>query len=342
MKNRLCELFGIRFPIVQAPMAYITWADLAAAVSNAGGLGTMGPNPGPGFQEEMPDVERAGELLRQEIRRLRDMTPNPFAVNFTIGRGKQIPYSERFVEVGCEERVPVAIVSMGSSAVYTERLKAAGCKVLHAVGSVKHAARAQDDGVDAMVCEGYEGGGHLGGEELTTLVMVPQIADAVDIPLVAGGGISDARGLVAALALGADGVYMGTRFMAARECSVHPNVKQAVVDATDTSTVAFGRSVMLSRSLKNKYTEGHMALEAKGATFEEMRDYERSGTPALKGRRRSAAANVDGNLEWGTVGMGAVAGLIKEIASAADIVQDLMQGSPRVMQRLHEVLPSQY
>jgi NAD(P)H-dependent flavin oxidoreductase YrpB (nitropropane dioxygenase family) len=171
--------------------------------------------------------------------------------------------------------------------------------------------------------------------------MVPQIADAVDIPLVAGGGIADARGLVAALALGADGVYMGTRFMATRECSVHANVKQAVVDAIDTSTVAFGRSVMLSRSLKNRYTEGHMALEARGATFEEMRDYERSGTPELKGRRRTAAANVDGNIEWGTVGMGAIAGLIKEIASAADVVQDLVQGSPRVLQRLQQVLPSQ-
>lgn len=340
MKNRLCELFGIRYPIVQAPMAYITWADLAAAVSNAGGLGTMGPNPGPGFQEEMPPVEPAGELLRREIRRLRDMTRHPFAVNFTIGRGKQIPYSDRFVEVGCEERVPVAIVSMGSSAVYTEKLKAAGCKVLHAVGAVKHAVKAQADGVDAVVCEGYEGGGHLGGEELTTMVMVPQVVDAVDIPVVAGGGIADARGLVAALALGADGVYMGTRFMATKECFVHPNVKRAVVEATDTSTVAFGRTVMLSRSLKNKYTEGHMALEAKGATFDQMRDFERSGTPELKGRRRTAAANVDGNLEWGTVGMGAIAGLIREVAGAADVIQALMDGSPKVLKRLQEVLPS--
>ncbi|MDP6347440.1 MAG: nitronate monooxygenase [Dehalococcoidia bacterium] len=340
MKNRLCELFGIKYPIIQAPMAYITWADLAAAVSNAGGLGTMGPNPGPGFQEEMPDVEQAGELLRQEIRRLRDMTRKPFAVNFTIGRGKQIPYSDRFVEVGCEEKVPVAVVSMGSSSVYTEKLKAAGCKVLHAVGGVSHAIKAQADGVDAIVCEGFEGGGHLGGEELTTLVMVPQIADVVDIPLVAGGGIADARGMVAALALGAEGIYMGTRFMVATECSIHINVKQAVVDATDTSTVAFGRNVMLSRSLKNKYTQEHMALEAKGASFEEMRNYERSGTPSLKGRRRSAAANVDGNLEYGSVGMGAIAGFIKEISGAADIVNGLVQGSPGVIQRLQEVIPT--
>lgn len=294
MNNKLCQLLKVRYPIIQAAMAYISGADLAAAVSNAGGLGTIGPNPGPGFRKEVSDVNRAGELLRAEIERTRTLTDKPFAVNFAIGRGRQAPFTDRFVEVGIEERVPVAIVTMGSPDVYTERLKKAGCVVLQAVGCVKHAINAERAGVDGVICEGYEGGGHLGGEELPTFVLIPQVRDAVKVPVVAGGGIADARGFIAAMALGADGVYMGTRFVATHECTAHPAVKQALTSAADTSTVAFGRTTGLSRCLRNEYTKQHQELEQKGASFEQLREYERSGTPELKGRRPSVGQPANG------------------------------------------------
>lgn len=333
--NRLRELLGIRYPIIQAPMAYISGADLAAAVSNAGCLGTIGPNSGPGFRKgDVQSVEEAGELLRQEIRRARELTDRPFAVNFTVGRGGQVPFSNRYVDVGIEEKVPVAIVTMGSPDVYCRRFKEAGIAVLHAIGCVDHALKAEEAGVDIVIAEGLEGGGHIGRDELSTMALVPQVVDAVKLPVVAGGGIVDARGLVAALALGADGVYMGTRFMATVECSAHPNAKDAVLRARDTSTVVFARKTGISRVLKNRYAEEHIKLEASGASFEALRDYERSGHAELQGRRRVPAALVDGNIELGSLGMSAAAGLIREILRASEVVDSLMHGTSGVLTRI--------
>lgn len=332
-KTRICDLLHIEYPIIQAPMAWVAGADLAAAVSNAGGLGTIGPNAGCRTQEEANDLETASRRLREEIRKANSLTAKPFAVNFAIGRGKQAAFSDRFVEIGTEERVKVAVVSMGSSQVYTARLKAAGMKVLHAIGSVDHARKAEADGVDAVICEGYEAGGHLGGEELTTMVLTPQIAEAVRIPLIAGGGVVDARGVVAALALGAEAVYMGTRFLPTAECSAHPRMKQAVINAIDTSTVAFGRMTGLSRCIKNEYTRGHLELEKRGASFEEVREYERSGA-ALAGWRRIPAALVAGNIEHGATAAGAASGLIRQVASAAEVIRQIVAGVPAVIARM--------
>lgn len=333
--NRLCELLGICYPIIQAPMAYISGADLAAAVSNTGALGTIGPNPGPGFRQgDIQDPEEAGELLRREIQRARELTNSPFAVNFTVGRGKQVPFSDRYVDVGIEERVPIAIVTMGAPDVYCKRFKDASITVLHAISSVNHALKAEEAGVDGVIAEGFEGGGHIGRDELTTMALVPQVADAVKIPVIAGGGIVDARGLVAALALGADGVYMGTRFMATKECSAHPNVKQAVLQAKDTSTVVFARKTGISRILKNRYVEEHIELESSGASFEALRAYERSGHPELEGRRRVPAASIDGNIELGSLGMSAAAGLIHEILSVSELINSLVHDSPMVLTRI--------
>ncbi len=339
-KTRICDLLGIEYPIIQGPMAWLSWAELVAAVSNAGGLGTIGPNAGARSMSDARDIDFAAELLRSQIRKARSLTQKPFAVNFTIGRGKQIPFSDRFVEVGIEEGIEIAIVSVGSSDVYTRRFKEAGAKVLHAVGSVKHAQKAEEDGVDAVICEGYEAGGHLGGEELTTLALVPQVVDAVKIPVIAAGGIADSRGLVAAFALGAEAVYMGTRFLATNECAAHPNMKQALVDAIDTSTVAFARKTGLSRCLKNEYTAKHIELESSGASFDDLRAFERSGTPSLKGRSRMPAAVVDGEIVHGVAAMGQISGLIDEIVPAAEVVKSMVEGSAAVLARLNQCLPS--
>lgn len=179
-KNRICELLGIRYPIIQAPMNWVSGADLVAAVSSAGGLGTLGPNAGADHITE--DVGLTGERMRAQIRKVRKRTQEPFAVNIVVGFGEDVRYSRKMVDVIVEERVPVAIVSVGRPDVYTQELKDAGIKVLHAVSTPRHAKKAEKAGVDAVICEGYEAGGHKGFTELTTLVLTPMVADAVNIP----------------------------------------------------------------------------------------------------------------------------------------------------------------
>jgi enoyl-[acyl-carrier protein] reductase II len=322
-RTELCDILQIQYPIIQAPMAWVATAELAAAVSQAGALGTIGPHAGMVSQQEAGDIEKALSRLREQIRKARTLTAKPFAVNLLVGWGKQRIMSDRFVEVAIKEKIDIAVVSMGSSKAYTAILKERGIKVIHAVGTVEHAAKAEEDGVDAVVCEGYEGGGHLGGEELTTFVLVPQVVDAVRIPVIAGGGIADARGVVSAFALGAKGVYLGTRFLATTECAAHPKVKKAVVDALDTSTVVFARKTGILRCWKNKYTAKHIEMENQGATFEEFRDFERS-SPALHGWRRIPGALIGGNIEDGALAMGAAAGMIKEVVSAAEIIREMV------------------
>ena len=214
IKNRIGELLGIRYPLIQAPMNWSSGAELAAAVSNAGALGTLGPNAG--AESITDDVELTGERLREQIRKVRELTGKPFAVNIPIGIGEGLKYSKKCVEVVLEEAVPVVITSVGGPDVYTTILQEEGIKVFHAISTARHARKAEESGVDAVVCEGFEAGGHKGFTELTTLVLTPLVADTVKIPVITGGGIGDARGILAALALGADAVYMGTRFMATK------------------------------------------------------------------------------------------------------------------------------
>ncbi len=332
-RTRLCDLLGIDYPIIQAPMAWVATAELVAAVSEAGGLGTLGPNAGMTQQTEAGDIGASIACFREQISKVRELTKKPFAANLVVGWGKQRPISDVMVDVAIEEGVPVAVVSMGSPEAYTHKLKDGGVKVIHAVGTVGHAVKAQACGVDAVVCEGYEGAGHLGREELTTLVLVPQIADAVEIPVIAGGGIVDARGVVAAFALGAEGIYMGTRFLATLECIAHPSVKLAVVQAADNSTVAFARKTGLSRCLKNEYVRKHMEFEASGASFDELRDYERT-CPNLKGWRRVPGALIAGNVEEGSVPVGAASGLIKEVTPAGEVIYSIVQDYDAIVRRL--------
>jgi Dioxygenases related to 2-nitropropane dioxygenase len=192
--TRVCQLLGIDYPIVQAPTAWITCAELAAAVSNAGGLGTIGPEAGEKSQEEAKDLDVAERCLREQIRKVKTLTGKPFAVNFPIGWGKQRAFSERRIAVAIDEEIPIAIVSMGSPEAFTQKLHDVGIKVIHIVTSVKHARKAEEAGVDVVVCIGYEAGGHLGAEELPTFVLIPQVADAVKYRCLPLGGLPTLEG----------------------------------------------------------------------------------------------------------------------------------------------------
>ena len=311
--NRICELLGIRYPIIQAPMNWVSGADLAAAVSNSGGLGTIGPNAGAG--DITQDVEETAERYRVQIRKLTNMTRAPYAVNIPVGFGDMVKYSKRIVDVAIEEKIPVAIISVGKPDVYTRVLQEAGIKVLHAVSTVRHAKKAEAVGVDGVICEGFEAGGHKGFTELTTFVLTPMVADAVNIPVVTGGGIGDARGIMAALALGADGVYMGTRFMATVESESHTRVKEAVVNGTDTCTVSLPKDFMLARDLTNDFTKTYLQMKMSGAEPEELRNY--------LGEHSQYRGQHLGDAAEGEICCGQIAGLITEVIPASAIMDEI-------------------
>ena len=325
-KTRLCELLSIEYPIIQAPMVWITWGELAAAVSNAGGLGVIGLNAG----ERMvtTDVGETGERLRREIRKVKSLTNRPFGVNIIINppsfpqRAQE--YSDQTVKVALEEGIPVAVLVGHAPETYTRQFKDAGVKVLHRAlpVNIEAARKAEQAGVDALVVVGFEGGGHVSVDRIPTFVLVPQIVDTVKIPVVAGGGIADGRGLAAALALGAEGIYMGTRFIASTECPAHPEVKQAILDATDTSTATCTGLLGVARALKNPLMERCMEMEAKGATLRDVtRAYSSDGFIAL----------LQGDMTNGCIACGIAAGMIKEIKGAGDIVRDIVREAEQVI-----------
>ncbi len=322
-KNRLCQLLGVRYPIIQAPMNWVSGAKLVAAVSNAGGLGTLGPNAG--AKTVTYDVMLTGERLRDQIKEVKSLTKNPFAVNIAIGTGDLRQYAQRWVEVVLEEGIPVAIVSAGSPVDYTKTLKDAGIKVLHAVSTVTHAKKAEEAEVDAVICEGYEGGGHKGFTELTTFVLIPMVTNAVKVPVVAGGGIAEAKGVLAALALGADGVYIGTRFMVTHESDSHDHIKEAVVRAEDACTMSIPKG-MLSRDLKNLFTQKYLKMKEAGASAKELNDFINEFT--------QYRSQVLGDVENSEVSCGQVAGLITGVVSAAEVIQDIVNGLPSLLDEL--------
>jgi NAD(P)H-dependent flavin oxidoreductase YrpB (nitropropane dioxygenase family) len=305
-------------------MNWVSGAALVAAVSNAGGMGTLGPNAGATAIET--DVGLTGERLRNQIREARSLTTKPFAVNIAVGVGSGRQYSQRCVEVAIEEGVQVAVVSVGGPDVYTTALKDAGITVLHAVSTARHAKKAAEVGVDGVICEGFESGGHKGFTELTTFTLIPMVADAVTIPVVAGGGICDARGLLAAMALGADGVYMGTRFMVTRESNSHPSVKEAVVGGDDTCTTSLPKDMMLARDLKNRFTEKYLEMNAAAASPEELRGY--------LNEHSQFHAQAGGDAEGSEICCGQVAGLIKNVAGAEEVFQEIVGAMPSSVNRL--------
>ena len=314
-KTRFCTLLGIEYPIIQGGMSWIANAELAAAVSNAGGLGLIIANAGMAANGDHV------ENLKKQIKIVRSLTRKPFGANVPIMNNSQI---EQIIALLIEEKVPVVVTTAGNPATYTSRLKEAGIKVIHAVAAVKHAQSAEKRGVDAVIAEGYEAGGHNGLDELPTMVLTPQVVDAVKIPVIAAGGIADARGLAAALALGADGVQIGTRFIATRECIAHPNFKDAVVKAGDTDTVITGRKLGPTRILKTPIANKLVEMEAAGASAEDFQSV--LGTESF-----TRIGEIEGDLVKGEAYCGAIAGMVKEIKGAGDVVKELVEQYDKVL-----------
>jgi enoyl-[acyl-carrier protein] reductase II len=255
--------------------------------------------------------------MRDQIRKVRGLTEAPFAVNIVAGFGEDLKYSKKVVEVVIEEAAPVAIVSVGKPDTYTGILKEAGIKVLHAISTARHGKKAEEVGVDAVICEGFEAGGHKGFTELTTLILTPMVVDAVSVPVITGGGIGDARGILAALVLGADGIYMGTRFMVTRESESHTRVKEAIVKGQDVCTISVPKDRMLARDLANNFTREYMQMKLAGASPEELNNY-------LKQHSQYQAQQL-GQADNGEICCGQVAGLITEVQSAGEVMNDVME-----------------
>lgn len=319
-KTRVCQLLGIEYPVIQAPMIWITWAELAAAVSNAGGLGVIGPNAGE--RTLTKDAVETGERLRRQIHKVRTLTKKPFAVNIILPLpaypkvGKD--FSDQTLRVAIEEKVPAVVLVGDGVESYTEQLKKAGIKVLLRGSpiNVDVAKRAERAGVDCVVAVGFEGGGHVGADRLPTLVLVPQIVYAVKIPVVAGGGIVDGRGAAAAFALGAEGIYMGTRFMATNECVAHDNVKKAILQATDTETTVCTGLYGALRGPRNALMQKCLQTEASGGSpVDVARVYGGAFLTGLLG----------GDMENGCISYSAAASMIHDIQSAADVVRDVVR-----------------
>ena len=310
MSNQICELLNIKYPVIQGGMAWVATAELAAAVSNAGGLGLIGAGHMP------PDA------LRKEIRRAKELTTKVFGVNVML----MSPFVKEVMQVVVDEKVQVVTTGAGNPAEYIPALKGIGARIIPVVASVALAKRLERTGVDALVAEGHESGGHVG--EVSTMALVPQVVDAVSIPVIAAGGIADSRGVVAALALGAQGVQIGTRFVATTECLVHERYKQALVKAKERSTIVTGVSTGHPvRVLQNKLTKEYVERERAGATTEEL---DQMGA----GKLRLAAQ--EGDVDYGSVMVGQIAGMIREIQSVEAVMQDLVSGIPGVMEHLQQ------
>lgn len=299
MKNRVCELLNIEYPVIQGGMAWVATAELAAAVSNAGGVGLIAAGNAP------------AEYVKEQIKKARELTDRPFGVNVML----LSPFADQVLQMLLEERVAVITTGAGNPAKYIPAFKEIGTVVIPVVPSVALALKMQKSGADAVVAEGCEAGGHIG--ELTTMTLIPMIADAVDIPVIAAGGIADSRGVRAAFALGAEGVQVGTRFICSDECTVHQNYKDMVVAAKDRDAVVTGRFTGHPvRTLKNKATRMMDKIEKQG----DVEAFEKLGAGALR------AAVVDGDTEMGSVMAGQSAGLVHDIKPCTQIVQDLFSG----------------
>lgn len=298
MKSRICEILGIEYPIFQGGMAWVSTYHLASAVSNAGGVGIIaagGAN---------------GEYVREQIRKTRELTKKPFGINIML----MSPFADEVMKVVIEERVPMITTGAGNPGKYIKDLKKCGIKIFPVVASVALAKRLEQEGVDGLIAEGTESGGHVG--ELTTMCIVPQVVDAVKIPVLAAGGIADGRGMLAAFALGAEGIQMGTRFVCSKECFVHKNYKEALLNARDRDTIVTGRSTGHPvRCIKNKLTREFDRIEADGASIEEIEEL---------GRGTLKMAAVDGDITNGSVMSGQIAGNIKEIKSVSEIINDII------------------
>lgn len=299
MQNKITSLFDITYPIIQAGMIWNSGWRLASAVSNAGGLGLLGAG------------SMYPEVLREHIQKCKKATDKPFGVNVPM----LYPNLEEIIGIIIEEGVKIVFTSAGNPKTYTQHLKQHGITVVHVVSSVKFALKAQEAGVDAVVAEGFEAGGHNGREETTTFTLIPMVKEQLQVPLIAAGGIATGRGMLAAMVLGADGVQVGSRFVASEESSAHLSFKQEVVDAKEGDTELILKELAPVRLLKNKFYEDVKALYKTAPTIDELKQ--------LLGRARAKKGMFEGDLVEGELEIGQIAGLIHEIKPAATIISEM-------------------
>jgi enoyl-[acyl-carrier protein] reductase II len=298
MQNRITELFNIKYPLIQAGMVWNSGYKLASAVSNAGGLGLIGAG------------SMYPEILREHIQKCKKATDKPFGVNVPM----LYPQIEEIINIIVEEGVKIVFTSAGNPKTWTSFLKEKGITVVHVVSSVKFALKSQEAGVDAVVAEGFEAGGHNGREETTTFTLIPMVREKISIPLIAAGGIATGRGMLAAMVLGADGVQVGSRFVASEESSAHINFKQKVIDTLDGDTKLTLKELAPVRLIKNKFYQEVEALYGENPTIDQLKE--------LLGRARAKKGMFEGDLDDGELEIGQIAGLIHEIKPAAEIVKN--------------------
>ena len=300
MQNKITELFKIKYPIIQAGMIWNSGWKLASAVSNSGGLGLLGAG------SMYPDV------LRQHIKKCKKATSHPFGVNVPM----LYPNIEEIIQIIIEQGVKIVFTSAGNPKIHTERLKENGIKVAHVISSVKFAAKAQEAGVDAVVAEGFEAGGHNGREETTTFTLIPMVKEKIQIPLIAAGGIATGKGMLAAMVLGADGVQIGSRFVASEESSAHINFKNKVIEAKDGDTLLTLKELAPVRLLKNKFSNDVLELYKSNPSKQDLID--------LLGRARAKRGMFEGDLEDGELEIGQITGLINKIQPASKIIKEII------------------
>jgi len=308
MKNRVTEILGTRYPLILGPMRLITLGEMAAAVSNSGGFGQIGASGA------------SAELLRGEIEKTRNLTGSPFGINIPVYR----PNAFEALEIAIEMGIKTITSSAGNPAKIIDRVKEAGLKVLHKVSSVKMAMKAQEAGVDGVIATGFEAGGHVGRENVTTLCLVPQLVEALDIPVVAAGGVGDGRGLLAALALGAEGVEVGTRFVATHECTAPEFFKESIIKAEGDSTLILGKDAMPMRVLRNRKAEAI-------SDPDKAREDERINTGGDGGY-------VSGDADTAILPAGQVASQIKQIKNISDIFPDMVKEAKTLSSQLNSFL----
>ena len=298
--NQITQLFNIKYPIVQGGMVWVSGWKLASAVSNAGGLGLIGAG------SMYPDV------LREHIQKCKKATDNPFGVNVPM----LYPQLDELMDIIVEEDVKIVFTSAGNPKTWTSFLKEKGITVVHVVSSVKFSIKAEAAGVDAVVCEGFEAGGHNGREETTTFTLIPMVKESITIPVIAAGGIGNGRGMLAAMVLGADGVQIGSRFAASKESSAHVNFKQKIIDVKDGDTDLTLKELAPVRLIKNKFYREIQALYKENPTKEEL--------IGLLGRARAKKGIFEGDLDNGELEIGQIAGIINNISSAKDILEEIV------------------
>lgn len=311
--NRICEMLGIRYPILQGAMAWIAEENLASAVSEAGGFGIIAAATAP------------AHIIREQVRKAKALTDKPFGLNIML----LSPYADDIARLACEEGVSAVTTGAGSPDKYIDMFKNRGIKVIPVVPSVAHARRMERIGADAVVAEGMESGGHIG--KLTTMALVPQVADAVDIPVIGAGGIGDGRGVLAAFALGAEAVQLGTRFLVAKECVVHQNYKNAVLKAKDIDTVVTGQITGHPvRVLKNRLSRLFEAVEKEesGKEKPDLARFDEIGVGALR------RAVIEGDTDTGSVMGGQIAGMVAKEQTCAEIIAELLSEYRRVYEKI--------